>query len=42
MFGFFGAHYRELVIITMTLFAVTLFFVSVADLKYNANANKRD
>jgi len=42
MLSFVGAHYRELVIIAMTVFAVVLFSVSVADLKHRANVSKGD
>jgi hypothetical protein len=42
MMSFFGAHYRELVIIAMTLFAVVLFSVSITDLKHRAKASHRD
>lgn len=42
MISFLGGHYRELVIIAMTLFAIGLFSVSIADMRHEAKMRERD
>lgn len=42
MFSFVGAHYQELVVGAMTIFAICLFSVSVADARHGGNSGKPD